>query len=151
MRYIIKRSNLKVASDKRWLTRHGYSKLAVKVFGYLCKLDDVSDNVVATHCKVSATAYKDAKRELVYAGLIEVYKLNPYTLLLLIGDYEVSRRRTWITERETLRTTLKALESIGVVTESVEDASIEDISFTNIPELVAHIALPKPLNISPIF
>lgn len=153
MKYIIKRKGIVVETDKRWLVRHNYSKLAVKAYGYLCKASDVSDATLATLCKVSPRAYQDAKRELVYAGLLEVHKVNADTLVYLIGDKAIESSIRGLKDKESNRLVRKSLESIGLYEELVEeDEVITDLySAQDIANLKERIPTPKPIDFNLIF
>jgi len=153
MKYIIKRKGVVVETDKRWLVRHSYSKLAVKAYGYLCKASDVSDTTLASLCKVSPTAYKDAKRELVYAGLLEVHKVNADTLVYLIGDKAIESSIRGLKDKESNRLVRKSLESIGMYEDTIEEDESVTALYTSedMANLTSRIPLPKPLDIDYIF
>jgi len=137
-----------IATDKKWLTRHKYSKLAVKVYGYLATTKDPSDNTIATKCNVSLTMYKEAKRELVFAGLLEIVKLNASHIIYYVGDKAITAQSKAIKDKESARVARKAMESLELVpNEDEEDESIIDLtSYTNLKELTKVIPLPKPIN-----
>lgn len=150
MRFIVKKSNIVVATDKRWLTRHGYSKLAIKAYGYLLRASDVSDEAIADKCKVSLRSYQEAKRELVYSGLLEIHKLNADTLLYLIGDKAIEQGIKGLRDKEYSRLIRKSLESLELCREEVEEDTTTTALYTaeDLEKLKAKIPLPSPIEIS---
>jgi len=148
MRYQVHKGGLNVASAKRWLTRHQYSKLAIKALGYIARLKDLSDEAVATSMKVSLRSYQDAKRELVFAGILEVYRLNATTMVYVIGDKAITNYSKAIKDKDSKRTIRKALESIGLYEEmEVEDTTTVDlVDYTDIAKLKQAIPTPTPID-----
>ena len=94
MEYIIHNSNIKVDTDKKWLKRNSYSKDSIKVYGVLAKAktgDNISNEYLATNLRMSKTRLEEAKRELVFCGLLESYRKNTTTMVYLVGQYEIGR------------------------------------------------------------
>ena len=108
---------------------------------------------MAALCSVPLTAYKEAKRELVFAGFLEVHKTNASTLVYLIGDKAIEKSIRGIKDKESNRIVRKALESIGVYDElPEEDESITDLyTAADLHRLRLKIPLPAPLDMDSIF
>lgn len=149
MKYIIRNKGINVKSSKQWLTRNNYSKDAVKVLGALAKTDivDPSDIAVATSLKMSSTRYKDAKRSLVFCGLLEVHKINSYTLVYLVGEKAIVEFHKMNEGREMRRVHRLALDSIGL-TEELEDEPIDTEIHCEIDYDYSTVEKPTPINIT---
>jgi len=147
MKYIKDSKGINVATAKKWLNRNNYSKLAVKVLGRLVKADssDLSDDTLASSLKISTRSYQEAKRELVYAGFLEVHRLNATTLIYLIGDAAIERSRLKTTTRDNARYTRKALESLGVLPELEEDLLTEVYTEEDMEVLYSKVPQPEPI------
>ena len=124
--YTLKNNGIKVASDKKWLKRHGYSKNTIKVYGELAKpLDNLSDAAVASRLKISKYAYQEAKRELVFCGLLEVHRINASHIIYLVGAKAIQENATKNQKREDARMVRLTLEYLGIKNELVEDITEE--------------------------
>ena len=150
MKYQVHKEGLNVASAKKWLTRHKYSKLAIKALGYIARLNDLSDEAVATKMKISLRTYREAKRELVFAGILEVYRLNANTMIYVIGDKAITNYSKAIKNKDSKRTVRKSLESIGMYEEvEIEDNTTIDLTdYTDIAQLKEIIPTPEPIYIT---
>jgi hypothetical protein len=146
-KYILKNNGINVASEKKWLTRKGYSKIVVKVFGELAKpLDNISDSAIASRLRVSKRTYQEAKRELVMCGLLEVHRLNASTIVYLVGTKAIEENAKVNQRREDDRMIRLTLESIGMQKYVYEDVTEEvhvsyDFDTTK-------VELPSPINLT---
>jgi len=146
MKYIIHNKDINLRVEKQWLTRNSYSKDAVKVLGKLSKdITDPSDVVMSTSLKMSARRYQEAKRELVFCGLLEIHKINSTTLVYLVGPIAIVKFHERNELKESIRVNRLALESIHLiddVEESVTTEVHEDFN-TTLP-----IEKPHPINLN---
>jgi len=143
IKYIIKNNDINVASEKKWLTRHGYSKIAVKVFGQLAKTtNDISDAAVSSKLRLGIETYREAKRELVMAGLLEVHRINASTVLYLIGTKAIAHNAKHNQKREDDRLIRLTLEHLGL-SQPVYENTIEEVHTTWQND--TKIPLPKPI------
>lgn len=143
-KYKLINNDIVVASEKKWLKRHGYSKLVIKTFGELAKpLDNISDAAMASRLRVSKRNYQEAKRELVMCGLLEVHRVNASTIIYLVGTKAIEENALYNQKREDDRLVRLTLESIGMQAEVYEDVTEEVHTELG----VEGIEKPAPINI----
>lgn len=147
MNYIVKYSNL-ITSDRKWLKRHNYPPEVTKVLNYLVKAKDVDDANASKSLSMNLTSYKEAKRLLVYSGLLEVHKINSTTMVLVLGDKEITSYNKQFKTILDTRLYSKSLASLGLEELKEEDEIVIDTStYTDIKTLTDKLPTPKPVDI----
>ena len=145
MKYIIHNENINVRVEKQWLTRNNYSKDSIKVFGALAKdLDNPSDIIMSTSLKMSPRRYQEAKRALVFCGLLEVHKINSTTLVYLVGGNSIVKFNSRNADKELSRVNRLALESMELtipVSEELVTEVHENFTTPNVNK-------PQPINLT---
>jgi len=145
MKYIIHNDNINVRVEKQWLTRNSYSKDTIKVFGALAKdIEDPSDIVMSTSLKMNPRRYQEAKRALVFCGLLEVHKINSTTLVYLVGGNSIVKFNSRNADKEFSRVNRLALESMGLTTPVDEESVVEVHDDFTLP----NITKPQPINLT---
>ena len=115
MKYIIKNQGIKVKVEKQWLKRNGYSKDTIKVFGSLAKdIEDPTDEFMFTMLKMNRTRYENAKKALVYCGLLEVHRINGNVIVYLVGSEEIVKFARLNEKKELDRLNRLTLDSLGL-------------------------------------
>ena len=144
MKYIVHNDNINLRVEKQWLTRNSYAKDAVKALGALAKPGvNPTDEIIAPTIKMSKRRYQEAKRELVFCGLLEVHKINSVTLVYLVGPKAIIQFNARNADRELTRVHRLTLESMHLVDPIDETTNTEVHESIELPD----IAIPKPINI----
>lgn len=155
MTYQLLQKDIVVATDKKWLKRHDYHSMAIKLYGELSKgHKDLSDSNLANLCSTSLTTLKEAKRQLVYSGLLEVHKINSTTIIMVLGDKAIRAYAHKIASKEHQRVLRKTIEQMELP--NSPDPVEEEDNYTAIytEEDMANLAhlvqKPKPIDLTTI-
>ena len=144
MKYIVHNKDINLRVEKQWLTRNSYSKDAVKALGALSKIDvNPLDEVIASTIKMSKRRYQEAKRELVFCGLLEVHKINSTTLVYLVGPMAIGKFNVRNADKELSRVNRLALESMCLSEPVDEEVAVEVHEDFVMPD----IDKPQPINL----
>jgi len=130
MNYQLIQQSIVVATDKKWLKRHEYHSMAIKLYGELAKNPvDLSDTNLAKLCFTSVRTLQEAKRQLVYSGLLEVHKINSNTIVMVLGDKAILKYARRIASQEHQRVLRKTLEHLEYpdIPEPIEEDDISSI------------------------
>lgn len=150
MRYTVNYKGTNIKSEKQWLKRHNYSPLAIKALGLLTTVPIPSDKALAERLKVSLTTYKEAKRELVYSGLLEVHKLNANHTTILIGDKAITEGNTLVTSKSNSRIARLAIESLGLTDSGIDEDEVTQDLYTATDMEKLQGIVPLPSSIKPV-
>ncbi len=155
MNYQLIQDNIVVATDKKWLNRHGYHSMAIKLYGVIAKApEDLSDTNLAKLCTTSLTTLKEAKRQLVYSGLLEVHKINSTTIVIILGDKAIRKYTKRIEAKEyqrILRKTLEQMEYPNIPEPIEEDETTSIYTDEDLNYLTKKISKPLPIEVVDLF
>ena len=150
MNYQLIQDSIVVPTDKKWLKRHGYHSIAIKLYGLLAKAPtDLSDANLAKLCYTSLRTLQEAKRQLVYSGLLEIHKINSNTIVFVLGDKAIKAYAKRIADKEyqrVLRKTLEQMHYPDIPTPIEEDEVTAVYTTEQIDNLYNHIAKPQPIS-----
>ena len=150
MNYQLKHSIKNLDTDKKWLKRNGYNKLAIKLYGLLHKSPrDLSDTALTATLKTYLKAYKEAKRQLVYSGLLEIHKINAGTIVMVLGDIAITSYSKTIVKKEHSRLARKTWEYLEL-SEPIEEDDTTNILYDSIALENLKKTIPQPAPIPPI-
>jgi len=153
MYYQLIQQDIIVATDKKWLKRHEYHSMAIKLYGVLAKQQeplDLSDETMTNTCVTSKVTYQEAKRQLVYSGLLEIHKINSTTIVFVLGDKAIRSYARRILAKEDQRLTRKTIESLelpGSTEPLEEDDTMSVYTNEDLQALYDKVQRPKPLDL----
>ena len=155
MNHQLIQKDIVVATDKKWLKRHDYHSMAIKLYGELAKgHKDLSDSNLANLCSTNLRTLQEAKRQLVYSGLLEVHKINSNTIVMVLGDKAIRAYARRIASKEHQRVLRKTIEQMELpnAPEPVEEEDDYTAIYTeeDMANLTHMVQKPRPIDLTTI-